>query len=184
MESQSIRYNSIIRPAPSRCIRGIPRLRRRLSLHGLNMTVAIGIVCSDGVVVASDSMGSSGMRASIAQKVHCLQDLPMAWTAAGAVYTIEEGETALRSLEAQIVSDAVAKAAWLTPDPQLIRQNLGNFLRNAMRECYQSMLGGLQPAADFLVVGWSAGTVYTGVLYWSVLIHGPKVVTWRRSSPT
>ena len=45
------------------------------------MTVALGLVCSDGVLVASDSMASNGRVASAAIKVHRLDKRPIVWTA-------------------------------------------------------------------------------------------------------
>lgn len=140
------------------------------------MTVALGILCSDGVVLASDSMGTAGMRASMAQKVHCLDKLPVAWTAAGAVYTIEEGESALRSLDIQVFDDEATRLRWLSPERQLIRQILATSLRGAMRDCYNSMLSGMQPAADFLVGGWSSNQG------WLLEVAGDGQLNWHNDT--
>ena len=60
------------------------------------MTIAVGLVCSDGVIIASDSMASSGNVAVHADKVYRLDHLPVVWSASGSVYVIEEVEQHLR----------------------------------------------------------------------------------------
>jgi ATP-dependent protease HslVU (ClpYQ) peptidase subunit len=63
------------------------------------MTVAIGLVCSDGVLVASDSMGSSGRLAAPIRKVQALEDAPAVWTYAGSLFMGQAIEAALASSE-------------------------------------------------------------------------------------
>ena len=63
------------------------------------MTVAIGLVCNDGVLVASDSMASEAQTAHDVTKVFKLDCCPVVWTAAGSVYVIEEVKTALAGID-------------------------------------------------------------------------------------
>lgn len=63
------------------------------------MTVAIGLVCSDGVLVASDSMGSSGRVAAPIRKVHALKQAPAVWTYAGSLFMGQTIEAALAAPE-------------------------------------------------------------------------------------
>ncbi len=59
------------------------------------MTVAIGLVCSDGVLVASDSMGSSGRVAAPIVKVHAMTGAPTVWTYAGSLFMGQQVEEVL-----------------------------------------------------------------------------------------
>lgn len=59
------------------------------------MTVAIGLVCKDGVLVAADSMGSSQNIAMRVPKVHKFANNPVVWTASGSQYVLEEVEAAV-----------------------------------------------------------------------------------------
>lgn len=127
------------------------------------MTVALGIVCSDGVVVASDSMGANGMRASTGQKVHALPGLPAVWTASGTQYLIEEVEQELLALEQVALKEPVVGTRYKTPDLPGIRQNIST-IRTKMRDCYGQFMqvhGGQSShpfASDFLILGWANGT--------------------------
>src|SRR5665213_4095398 len=100
------------------------------------MTVAIGLVCSDGVVVASDSMASMGTTARPICKVFAQPELQMVWTASGSVYVIEE--------VAQVIADSVkvsnVKASCHAPDPNGIRTTLAPKVTAAMKKCYESAL--------------------------------------------
>lgn len=125
------------------------------------MTVAIGLVCSDGVIVASDSMSSSGPTARPKCKVHAVADLGTIWTAAGAVYVIEEVEAVINDL----ANDPNAKQACSQPDFSAIRRLFGQHVRGKLRECYASALpfgtnqllnNAFHPfISDFLLLGWS-----------------------------
>lgn len=53
------------------------------------MTIALGMVCADGVLVASDSMGSSGMIARQVTKVYALESQPVIWARAGSDFVTE-----------------------------------------------------------------------------------------------
>lgn len=133
------------------------------------MTVAVGLVCSDGVLVASDSMASDGMVASNSVKVRKFEHQPVVWTASGSVYVIEEAAHELGGLEQQILADPAAVAAFAQPDLPLIRQNVAQFLKNTMARCYGSALpfgvnqqvNGNHPFfTDFLITGYSKGIPY------------------------
>lgn len=148
------------------------------------MTVAIGLLCADGVIVASDSMGSAGLRAARAQKVHALPRLPVVWTAAGAVYTIEEGDQALLGLEEQVLQIEDGRAMFDTPSLPVIRKNIGDFLRQNMAQCYGNLIPArqMQPglshpfSADFLVLGWAAGGP------WLLEVAGDGQMNWHTAA--
>mgnify|MGYP000728299862 CR=1 FL=1 len=135
------------------------------------MTVAIGLVCSDGAVVASDSMSSSGSVARTERKVRALQNVPVVWTAAGSVYVIEEVEAALDDLDQQALRNHEIRADFTVPRPRAARKRLADVVRGAMTQCYQACTPGqqMQPtprgprhpfASDFLVLGFANGIPY------------------------
>jgi proteasome beta subunit len=133
------------------------------------MTVALGLVCCDGVLVASDSMASNGRVASAAVKVHSLAKWPIVWTASGSVFVIEEVANQLSQLETQIAQKAAVAAAFDRPDLPVIRQHVAGFLKQTMAQCYQSALpfganqqvNGNHPfITDFLVAGYTQQTPY------------------------
>jgi hypothetical protein len=61
------------------------------------MTVAVGMVCSDGVLVASDSMGSSGLIARQVTKVHAFKEQPIIWTRAGSEFVTQRVRNTMAS---------------------------------------------------------------------------------------
>lgn len=133
------------------------------------MTVALSLVCSDGVLVASDSMASEGRLASTAVKVHSLAQRPIVWTASGSVFVIEEAANQLSNLETQLAQNPDVAAAFDRPDLPVIRQNVAGLLKQTMHQCYQSALpfganqqvNGSHPfITDFLVAGYTRETPY------------------------
>ena len=131
------------------------------------VTVALGLACTDGVLVASDSMSSSGQVAMLSKKVHVFEHLPVVWTAAGTVFTIEECETALHELDEQSRSRSVVRDWFQAPDLLAIRQQLSNVVCPTMQRCYERHLPLGTSAimetpygprhvhsADFLLLGW------------------------------
>jgi hypothetical protein len=64
-------------------------------MGGASVTVAIGMICSDGVLVASDSMGSSGRIATTMDKVHSMSSRASVWTYAGSTFVGQRVEAAL-----------------------------------------------------------------------------------------
>lgn len=135
------------------------------------MTVAIGLVCLDGVVVAADSLSSSGGVARQGQKVRALSTLPVAWTSSGSVYVIEDVEMALNELDALAAETVEIKESFVKPNLPVVRQNLAQYVRGAMTKCYKSLMPGYQMvptvagpkhpwASDFLIVGYSDKTPY------------------------
>ncbi len=93
------------------------------------MTVALGLICSDGVLVASDSMASNGPVASTAVKVHRFEQQPTVWTASGSVYVIEEAAQQLANLETQIGQRPDVASAFGEPNLAVIRQNIAGCLK-------------------------------------------------------
>jgi 20S proteasome alpha/beta subunit len=130
------------------------------------MTVAIGLVCANGVVVASDSMSTSGGIAQKGQKLNALASLPLVWTGSGSVYVIEDVAVKLKELDDEAGTDPALRNAFVKPDLDAVRANLGRYVREAMAACYtaatpgQQMLqgpGGEQRhpfASDFLLLGY------------------------------
>lgn len=135
-----------------------------------DMTVALGLVCSDGVLVASDSMASNGPVASNAVKVHQFAHQPIVWTASGSVYVIEETAHQLSELEKRLGENPQVEALFAEPNLSVIRQNIATCLKQTMAQCYGSALpfgvnqqvtGGHHPfITDFLVAGYAQTTPY------------------------
>lgn len=130
------------------------------------MTVALGLVCKDGVLVAADSMGSEELTAAKSQKVRVFGRTPALWTASGSVYVMEEVTEALKKLDAGGKPDAPL-SAFTTPDLVGLRTQLKNSIHPAMSKAYASALstvpvppGHVHPSfvTNFVVVGYSAGT--------------------------
>lgn len=71
------------------------------------MTVAIGLLCSDGVLVASDSMGSSGRAAAPIVKVHAMESASTVWTYAGLLFMGQQVE--------EVLADPSLDRAGVTP---------------------------------------------------------------------
>lgn len=136
------------------------------------MTVAIGLACADGVVVASDSMSASGGIARHGQKVNALTNLPVVWTASGSVYVVEEVAVSLKELDDEAAKQAAVRAAFMKPDLDALRGNLGRYVREAMKRCYNAATPGQQMlrgaageqrhpfGSDFLLLGYGNGSPY------------------------
>jgi len=131
------------------------------------VTVALGLVCSDGVLVASDSMGSSEQTAEHSQKVRTFGRCPALWTASGSVYVMEEVEAELKVLDASGTPEAPLRI-FGDPQPAAIRKKLAPMVNKVMRAAYATALN-VQPAdpggavliafpTDFLMLGYAAGT--------------------------
>jgi 20S proteasome alpha/beta subunit len=130
------------------------------------MTVAIGLVCSDGVIVASDSMASSGNTARPICKVFAVPELGVVWTAAGAVFVIEEVEAVVLKEARENRVQAICRA----PDLAGVRTALAPKITDKMKQCYgaalpfgiNSSLSSTVPQhpfnSDFLLLGWSRDT--------------------------
>jgi len=131
------------------------------------MTVALGLVCSDGVLVASDSMGTSDPVANVARKVRVFGRTPAVWTAAGSVFVIEEVEAELQRIDQSGTAEAPLKC-FTEPDLTGIRGKLSPTMSKTMREAYGRALhvgppepGGMVRipfASDFLMLGYANGT--------------------------
>lgn len=132
------------------------------------MTVAIGMVCSDGVLVASDSQATSGQIASPGKKVKTISGASAVWTAAGSVYVIEEVELDLsQKVEPQLKNEGPNKwkRGLLEPSESLVREDTGKVIKDAIRRCYESIMPGMVPpggyphpfATSFLLLGAGDG---------------------------
>ena len=115
------------------------------------MTIAIGLVCSDGVLVASDSMGSAGKTAQSRVKVYASPTAPTVWTYAGSQYMSQQIEACIEG--------SGAKDGRHLPDV-LVPQ-----VEETLRSAYGRMV--LPPGAserdllghapDVLILGWHDG---------------------------
>lgn len=129
------------------------------------MTVALGLVCSDGVLVAADSMGSDGPIASVSQKVRAFKNIPGIWTASGAVYVMEEVTSGLNELDND--GNPPPLSLYTTPSPDAIRKRLHGKVNPIMMKAYGTALNVAPPtpggrvavpfATDFLFLGYSKG---------------------------
>ena len=107
------------------------------------MTVAIGLVCKDGVLVASDSMASdpSQMVAISTVKVQAFAQNPVVWTSSGSVYVKEEVEA---ELAAKL--DDKPNAFFTEPKTLLLRGKIREVVHPAVQKCYRSALATTTPA--------------------------------------
>jgi 20S proteasome alpha/beta subunit len=131
------------------------------------VTVAIGLVCSDGVLVASDSMASDPATAHQATKVFKLNCCPVVWTASGSVYVIEEVETALAGIDQPNAKTGGAPVAFAQPNLPALRGSLKGAIVKTQRTCYESALASTPFApgttaanfvTSFLVCGYANAT--------------------------
>lgn len=135
------------------------------------MTVALALVCSDGIVMASDSMGSFGRAAAPATKLKMLTNLGCLWSGAGAHHTIHHVETRLAQFDAKVGADP-DRVAQHQADPNVELDGAVEVVRTAMGEAYQSpIIKGVQNgpngpvvsnhvAAQFLLAGWANGSPF------------------------
>lgn len=130
------------------------------------MTVAIGLVCKDGVLVAADSMGSEVSIATVSRKVRPFAKAPCIWTASGSVYVMEEAIPELHKLDSN-GPDSSPLSCLTAPDLGALRNQLKNAIHKSMKTAYASALSatplpaGLVPpafATTFLMLGYAQGT--------------------------
>lgn len=143
------------------------------------MTVAVGLVCSDGVLVASDSMGTGEGFAAHSIKVRVFDRCPVIWTAAGSVFVMEEVTSVLEKEDLAGSADA-PKAAYTKPDLTAIRNSLLGPINTAMRKAYGREL--YSPPADgqlrimfktdFLMLG------HANDMSWFLEFAGDGQVNW------
>jgi 20S proteasome alpha/beta subunit len=131
------------------------------------VTVAIGLVCKDGVLAASDSMGSDQMTAHKAIKVHALDHCPVVWTASGSVYVMEEVAAKMAGFDKPNENDGGPPKQFREPNLPVLRQTLFAAINPAMLKCYQSALASTPFEAgrtnadfmtSFLILGYSNET--------------------------
>lgn len=130
------------------------------------MTVTIGMVCCDGVLVAADSMASDPMTVHTIQKVHALDSCPVVWGAAGSVYVAEEVEIKLDSFTKAHTEPQLVPMCLCIPNAVVLRERLKSAILPTMQKCYQGALcatphpEGAIPKdleTQFLVLGWVDG---------------------------
>ena len=109
------------------------------------MTVVIGMVCSDGVLIATDSQATSGNVARPTTKTRTISGAATVWSASGAVYVIEEVEAALREVEQHLRNDGSNKwkRAFSVPELETIRTDFVDVVKQAMESCYKAVLPGI-----------------------------------------
>lgn len=145
------------------------------------MTVAIGLVCNDGVLVASDSMASNPPTASTVTKVFKLNHCPIVWTASGSVYVIEEIQNALDGIDAPNQNTGGPPPVFAQPNESGLRARLKGVMHPAMRKSYESALastpfpaGAIAPnfRTDFLIAGYANSTA------WLLEFAGDGQINW------
>jgi len=129
------------------------------------MTVALGLVCKDGVIVASDSMSSSDLgTATVGRKVSAFENNPAVWTMSGSVYVREEVASVLRDK-----LDDQARALFTEPQVNLLRGGIKKHVHPVVGRCYKDALAatpfaeGSIPstlASSFLFGGFATGQAW------------------------
>lgn len=127
------------------------------------MTVAIGLVCSDGVLVAADSMGHSNNIAVPMVKVRGLTNAPAVWTLAGSGYVGQEVERHVARMDHEWRDGA--PDCWTVPDAAGVRDELAVRLRPVVRDAYEALVTppGEKPArhgSEFIFAGWGPDGPY------------------------
>lgn len=129
------------------------------------MTVAIGLVCQDGVIAASDSKATDVATAHSEQKVHVLESCSTIWTAGGSKYVMEEVAFELDDLAKQHSGGTPAPCLCI-PDARDFRERLRGAIHPPMQRCYQGALSATprEPGdipkdleTQFLVLRWAEG---------------------------
>lgn len=131
------------------------------------MTVAIGLLCKDGVLIASDSMASgSGGIASFVTKVKTLERHPVIWTASGSEYVIDEVAIDLANMDAGKGADGALLGIFTDPNVASVRSKIKSTVTGGLKRAYA---GGVfqtpVPAGnvsnefvtDVMVLGYAAG---------------------------
>jgi hypothetical protein len=149
------------------------------------MSVAVGLVCNDGVVTAVSGRPVRGGAGVLDSAVGALSSLPVVWSGVGSLYVIEDVTTIFSQL------DKLAQSEQLTivhnfrePRLEQVKQNLGTYVRDPMKKAYESALPGTQPvptfegmvhpfATDFLVLGFSGDTP------WIIEVANDGRLIWR-----
>ena len=149
------------------------------------MSIAIGLACEDGVVAAASGRPVRGGAGVLDSSVGALSALPVIWSAVGSIYVIEDVAAYVSQL------DKLAQSEQLTivqnfkgPRLDQVKQNLGTYIRDPMKKCYESALPGTEPvptfegmvhpfATDFLVLGYASGTP------WFVEVANDGRLVWR-----
>ena len=125
------------------------------------------MVCSDGVLVATDSQATSGNVAQPMAKARTIRGAATVWSSAGTLYVLEEVEAAIADkVESHLRNDGDNKwkRTFGKPDLRMLRGEFADVVRQTMRSCYQAALPGVIPpgsvapgqhlfATDFLFVG-------------------------------
>ena len=138
------------------------------------MTVAVGMVCSDGVLIATDSQATSDRVAQPAAKAKAFSGAATVWCGAGSQYVIEEVGSALVSeVEHHLldVGDNEWKRVFREPNVDAIRSSLAAVVRQTMKSCYQTVLPVVSPPGapvlrrhpfdtDFLFAGMAGDTKF------------------------
>ncbi len=144
------------------------------------MTVALGLVCSDGVIVASDSQGTSDHQtAAPSIKVNLVTGLPVVWTASGAVYCIEEVQNDTDKWN----THHKLRNAVIQGDLPAIREQISSAVHKVLKAAYQSALplgerqinpqtGAHAFSTSFLFLGWSADAP------WFLEVDGSGQLNW------
>lgn len=115
------------------------------------MTVAVAMLCEDGSLVASDSMGASGLLANSLTKIRTCPGKPLVWTWAGSGYLGQQVGRAL-DLWAQGPDPETISA-----DPHEEAERVVDVVRGAVKAALEPLLPSHDPeqatAAEFILAG-------------------------------
>jgi 20S proteasome alpha/beta subunit len=126
------------------------------------MTIAVAVRASDGVVLASDSMGSDVSIASTQQKVRACDPLPIAWAFAGSLYL---GQAARRAMDELV---AAPPPNWNSLDAFQVLDELTSRIGPAVETALEGLRSDAEPdktAAEFIFVGIAADGPYVIVIH-------------------
>jgi 20S proteasome alpha/beta subunit len=124
------------------------------------VTIAVALLASDGVVLASDSMGSDVTIASTQQKVRVCAPLPLAWAFAGSVYLGQAVRRAMDDLAAAPPSGWAAMTGF-----EILDELLGR-VRPAVKDAVAALREGGDPTGlELLFVGTAADGPFVAVVH-------------------
>jgi ATP-dependent protease HslVU (ClpYQ) peptidase subunit len=114
------------------------------------MTIIVGLPCTDGVLLGTDSMASAGRIASEVEKARTLKHHPIIWGMSGSAFMIQQTQTAI---------DKAEKRQQARPTPLKIAEKL----RDTIKEAWQVPVvpPGSQESdreahsCEAVVLGWS-----------------------------
>lgn len=107
------------------------------------MTIAVAFTCTDGAVVASDSMGASGRHATRVQKIHRLNTSSILWVTSGTEYLTQTIRETIQKVDKP-----------KTSSPRELAGEIDQGIREALQLPLSPSRAEDQHTVESLVVGW------------------------------